>query len=113
MICKVCYIEQAQHKDGEIFLCTKCLNKKNKEEAFKAINKAPDRRANERRLDIAPQTASKTASSKFCSFCNFSEADFEATGYLGCENCYKQFESVNELADIYQGKGVIHKGKRC
>ena len=49
---------------------------------------------------------------KVCSVCGRRLSEFYNTGYLGCENCYRDFETeiVSTLKKI-QG-GVFHVGKK-
>ncbi|MCL2483872.1 MAG: hypothetical protein FWD89_02780 [Firmicutes bacterium] len=116
MICTQCFVKEAFKKieiieDGEpkfITLCVDCLNIRNKKEAFRELTNRPARN----KTEPAKQEEKKEEEDHICSFCGFSEKDFKESGFLGCEECYKQFISLNEIIDVYQGKGVIHKGKR-
>lgn len=45
-----------------------------------------------------------------CSKCGTSYKEILQTGFVGCENCYKEIDDLkNHLANLYAGKK--HKGK--
>ena len=49
---------------------------------------------------------------KVCSVCGQKLSAFYKTGYLGCENCYKEFESeITATLKNIQG-GSFHVGKK-
>lgn len=49
---------------------------------------------------------------KVCSVCGQKLSTFYSTGYLGCENCYKEFESeITATLKNIQG-GTFHVGKK-
>lgn len=49
---------------------------------------------------------------KICSVCGRRLSEFYDTGYLGCENCYKEFEKeITASLKKIQG-GTFHVGKK-
>ena len=142
MICTECFIREGQHfitvETNGIFetikICTECLNAKNKAASYLQFSSEEKQNKEEMNLNESKENEKekeflqeqenadiermrsgrkeKTEVSAKCNHCGFLESDFEASGYLGCSECYKTFESLNEVIDMQQGKGVIHKGKR-
>lgn len=46
-----------------------------------------------------------------CSFCGTELQEILQTGFVGCENCYKQIDGLKEMvANLYDGKK--YRGKQ-
>ena len=60
----------------------------------------------------AARRLSKAKTSKECSTCGRSYANFSQTGFLGCGDCYEAFsDAIRPLLRRIQG-GTVHRGRR-